>query len=114
MSSTKVKLAQHKIDLSLFDEIANGREKVMGYRGSVSFDIDAVKKAITSVRKIESDLNSTDELANELLKKISIFEKEASILGVSLPNEVINTGQRCADLLKENDNLRKLINLNIK
>ena len=103
-------LAKHNVELGLIDDLKKEADKVSKQIGFVNKDIIEVKKAIQRIGMIKVDLASTDELANNLLKAVVNFENKANDLGLDIPKEVINYGNISRELLKSNNELRKIIN----
>ncbi len=99
----------YKINLALFDDIKSQEAKVSKMIGFINSDIAEVKKALQRIAMSKTDLSSTDNLANDLLKIIGNFETEAEKIGVDLPKEVVSATLTAKELLKTNDALRKLI-----
>ena len=106
----KTELATHEVELGLVDDIKKQSDLVNKQIGFLNTDIIDVKKSLSLIEKIKSDFNSVDKLGNDLLNSVISFEKKAMDLGIDVPNEIINSGNTARQLLKTNDELKKLIN----
>ena len=102
-------LTSHEVELGLMDDLKKDADKVSKQIGFVNKDISEVKNAISLIGMVKADLASNEKLANDLLKAIVTFENGARDLGLEVPKQIIDYGFLSRELIKSNNELKKLV-----
>mgnify|MGYP003678237416 CR=1 FL=1 len=106
----KLGLKKHKIDLGLVDDIKSKGDSISKMIGFVRQDKQDVEMAISKMRMIKTEYNSTIAMADELDDLYNKFDEMAYELGLEIPDDIYSIGRNSKELRTLTDELAKLIN----
>tara|TARA_R110002073_G_scaffold329111_1_gene511098 strand:- start:44 stop:415 length:372 start_codon:yes stop_codon:yes gene_type:complete len=106
----KHNFGKHKIDLGLVDDIKSKGDSISKMIGFVRQDKQDVEMAISKMRMIKTEYNSTIAMADELDDLYNKFDEMAYELGLEIPDDIYSIGRNSKELRTLTDELAKLIN----
>ena len=100
---------KQKVDLGLIDDIKKQGEDVSKMIGFVRQDKQDIEQAISKIRMVKTEYDSTIDLADKLDELYNEFDAKAFDLGIEIPDDIYSIGQNSKELRRLVDELAKTI-----